>query len=138
LVFLLSIFGGCATNTERGAGIGAAGGALIGAAAFGSHSWQAALIGAVGGAIIGGLIGNAMDAQEKSKADAASTGRRVVYYDDNNRAVESTPGPLTKTIYEGNQRTDCRKVTTKVYDNGKVVVDKTEEVCTATKSSATY
>jgi len=140
LIFLLSIIGGCASNRERGAGIGAITGALIGAMAFGSNSWQAALIGAAGGAVIGLLVGDAMDAQtqESAKVNASANNERVVYYDDKNRAVESTPGPMTKTIYSGNQRTDCRKVTTRIYEDGRVVSDKTEEVCTATKTSKTY
>jgi len=136
--FLFSILGGCASNRERGAGIGAISGALLGAMAFGGNSWQAALIGGIGGAIVGGLIGDAVDAKEESKTRAASTGERVVYYDDNDQAVESTPLNRTKTIYADNMRTDCRKVQTKIYKNGNVVSDEINEVCTSTKSTSTY
>jgi phage tail tape-measure protein len=128
----------CATNRQTGALTGGSIGAMIGALAWQSNSWVGLLIGATAGALVGYVLGDINDQQEKAKTEAASTGRRVFYYNDKDQAVESVPGPLTKTIYENNQRTDCRKVTTRIFENGGVVSDKTEEVCTATKSSATY
>lgn len=137
VAFILTSFG-CATNRQTGAATLGAAGAAIGALAWQSNSWVGLIIGATAGALVGYVLGDIADQQEQAKVTSAETGKRVVYYNDKDQAVESTPGPRTKTIYEGNRRTDCRKVTTKIYENGEVVSNKTEEVCTATMSSNTY
>jgi uncharacterized protein YcfJ len=69
LVVILSlaavVLGGCAnaTNTQKGAGIGAllGGGAGYAIGKQGGHGTEGAVIGAVVGAVGGGLIGNQMD-----------------------------------------------------------------------------
>lgn len=53
------------TNTEKGAAIGAAGGAILGAAVSKDKRAKGAIIGAVGGGLAGGLVGNYMDNQRK-------------------------------------------------------------------------
>ena len=53
------------TSTETGALIGAAGGAVIGAAAYRKNRTKGALIGAVGGGLAGGAVGNYMDNQKR-------------------------------------------------------------------------
>jgi len=65
---------GCASNgvmqtdTGKGAVIGGAGGAAIGALIYQSNPWAGALIGAAGGALTGALVGDYMD---KRKQDLA-------------------------------------------------------------------
>src|SRR5207247_3202635 len=70
------ILAGCATDDsgrgafnrsgmETGAVLGAAGGALLGAVAYGTSSPKGVLIGAIGGGLAGGAVGAYMDGQEK-------------------------------------------------------------------------
>ena len=51
--------------TETGAVLGAAGGAILGAAAYGTHSGKGVLLGAIGGGLAGGAVGHYMDNQKK-------------------------------------------------------------------------
>jgi uncharacterized protein YcfJ len=57
-VGILGILASC-TQTERGATIGAASGAVIGGVV--SNSWQGAAIGAAAGVVAGALIGNSRE-----------------------------------------------------------------------------
>jgi outer membrane protein OmpA-like peptidoglycan-associated protein len=50
---------------ETGAVLGAAGGAIIGAMAYGTHSGKGVLLGAIGGGLAGGAVGAYMDGQKK-------------------------------------------------------------------------
>jgi outer membrane protein OmpA-like peptidoglycan-associated protein len=53
------------SNMETGAVLGAAGGAIIGAMAYGTHSGKGVLLGAIGGGLAGGAVGAYMDGQKK-------------------------------------------------------------------------
>jgi outer membrane protein OmpA-like peptidoglycan-associated protein len=73
VVLLCALMVGCtalqnANNTQKGAGIGVAGGALIGGLLGGGV--KGALIGAAIGGAAGGLIGNSMDKQADKIAEA--------------------------------------------------------------------
>jgi outer membrane protein OmpA-like peptidoglycan-associated protein len=70
------LLAGCATDDsgrgafnrsgmETGAVLGAAGGALLGAVAYGTSSPKGVLIGAIGGGLAGGAVGAYMDGQKK-------------------------------------------------------------------------
>ena len=136
VIFFVSMFAGCASdptryNTQRGAGIGGLIGGVIGAMSSQSHTWQGLLIGATIGTLVGAIAGNSVDQQEQAKRDALNNNSRVVYYDNHNGAVEVVPEPI-------NQRTDCRKVTTNIYENGQLVKSKIEEVCTGHKTTQSY
>ena len=131
-IFLISTLG-CATgsNQQSGAVAGAAGGAAIGGLIGGD--WLGALIGAGIGLVVGGAIGTAIDAEtaKSAKIEAARTNERVIYYtDDRNQAVESTPMESAST--------DCTKVRTKIYEQGRVISDVTEEVCRGKRTTRTY
>ncbi len=67
-----------ASNTAKGAGIGAVTGAVIGAATAGGNRNEAILTGAAAGAAVGGGIGYYMDRQEaKLRAELQGTGVQV-------------------------------------------------------------
>ena len=53
------------SNMETGAVLGAAGGAILGAVAYGTSSPKGVLIGAIGGGLAGGAVGAYMDSQKK-------------------------------------------------------------------------
>ncbi len=88
---------GCAntnlSNTQKGAGIGAVVGAILGKAT-GDHDKSRYAWGAAVGAIAGGAIGNYMDKQEEELREQLSdTGVDVVRDGDNIRLV--MPGDIT-------------------------------------------
>ncbi|WP_105200343.1 MULTISPECIES: OmpA family protein [unclassified Pseudoalteromonas] len=79
---------GCqATNTQKGAGIGAGVGAVLGKAT-GDHDDKRIFIGAAIGALAGAAVGNYMDNQEQAFRDElAGSGVEVVREGDNIRLV---------------------------------------------------
>src|SRR5512145_1126788 len=81
-------------NTRRGAGYGAAAGAVIGLLTGGNDKFQAAMIGAAAGALAGGAVGYYMDKQEaKLREQMAGTGVDVVRQGDN--ITLDMPGGVT-------------------------------------------
>jgi len=108
-------------NTQKGALIGAGAGALLGQAIGGNT--EGTLIGLAAGTILGGLVGNAVDQDYQVARDAAQYQKQVVYYDRNGSAVEAIPGTV-------DQKSNCRKVTKRVWQDGRVVSENVEEVCT--------
>jgi len=117
-------------NTQKGAAVGAAVGALFGQAI--GRDTEGTLLGAGIGTLLGSIIGNAVDQSHQAARDAAVTNKRVVYYDNQGGAVEAIPGPLNQ------QRTNCRKVTKRVWDKGTLISETVEEICEGEKTSGEY
>lgn len=117
-------------NTQRGAATGAAIGAIAGQ--IFKHSTAGTLAGAAIGTVAGALVGNVLDQsyQERAVMEAANSGKRIVYRDQRGCAVEAIPG-------EVNQQTRCRKVTKRVWIDGKMT-ETVEEVCEGTKIEDRY
>ena len=80
------------SNTAKGAGIGAAAGALAGAIFSGNR--KAVLIGAGVGALAGGAIGNYMD-REEAKLRAQLEGTGVSVTRDGDTIILNMPGNVT-------------------------------------------
>src|SRR5512141_3359987 len=81
-------------KTRKGAGYGAAAGAVVGLLTGGNDKFQAAMIGAAAGAIAGGAVGYYMDKQEaKLREQMAGTGVDVVRNGDN--ITLDMPGGVT-------------------------------------------
>ncbi len=134
LLILLVAAASCAAprhqyNTQRGAAIGAGLGAVAGQAI--GRNTEATLLGAGIGTLLGAIAGNAVDQSHQAAREAALTNRRVVYYDDTGGALEAIPGPV-------DQHTKCRKVAKRVWENGNLVSEKTEEVCEGEKFATYY
>ncbi len=102
-------------NTQRGAAIGAGTGALLGQAI--GRNTEGTLIGLAAGTIIGALVGNAVDQDYQAARDAAG----------NQSAQPGYP--------RLDQRTNCSKVTKRVWQDGKIVSETVEEVCRNQRSS---
>jgi outer membrane protein OmpA-like peptidoglycan-associated protein len=81
-------------KTRRGAGYGAAAGAVVGLLTAGSNPFKSAMIGAAVGALAGGAVGYYMDKQEaKLRQQMAGTGVEVVRQGDN--ITLDMPGNVT-------------------------------------------
>ena len=81
-------------KTRRGAGYGAAAGAVVGLLTAGSNPFKSAIIGAAAGALVGGAVGNYMDKQEaKLRQQMAGTGVDVVRNGDH--ITLDMPGNVT-------------------------------------------
>lgn len=106
-------------NTQAGAAAGAGTGALIGQAIGGNT--QSTLIGLTAGTILGALVGNAVDQDYQAARDAAQYGKPVIYYDKSGHAVEAIP--------EGTNDSNCQKVRKRIWEDGKLVKETVEEVC---------
>lgn len=143
-ICILFLVTGCAGTDKRysGAALGGALGGTIGALALQSNSWLGLAIGATAGTLGGWMIGTSLeDEARRSQTAAVNSGERVVYYNDRQQAVDSTP--VGQRYYYADQagnptRTNCQKVRTKVWEGDRVVSDKTEEVCTGNKTTQTY
>lgn len=129
LIVVLAIFvlsGGCVHippdryNTQKGAAIGAGAGALIGQAIGGNT--EGTLIGLAAGTILGALVGNSIDQDYQAVRDAVQNDKQVIYYDRQGSAVEVVP-------HDSDQKTNCRKVTKRVWKDGKLISETVEEIC---------
>lgn len=126
LPVLLAVLGSCAHyppdryNTQKGALIGAGAGALLGQAIGGNTAGT--LIGLGAGTILGGLVGNAVDQDYQAAREAARYDKKVVYYDEKGAAVEAIPKPVRGSP-------NCRTVTKRVWQDGKLVSETVEEIC---------
>lgn len=138
LLVVALLFGvvSCATvpddryNTQKGAAVGAGLGAIMGQAI--GRDTGSTLLGAGIGTLLGAIAGNAVDQGHQASRDAARTNKRVVYMDDQGGAVEAIPGQYNQ------QRTNCRKVTKRVWDKGSMVSETVEEICEGEKASSDY
>ena len=116
-------------NTQKGAVVGGGLGALLGQAIGGDS--EATMLGAGIGTVVGALAGNARDQEYQAARDAAAINKRVIYVDQQGRAVEAIP-------MQSSQQTNCRKVTKRQWDNGQMVSETIEEICEGEKSSRDY
>lgn len=81
-------------KTRKGAGYGAAAGAVVGLLTAGNNPFKSAMIGAAAGALVGGAAGNYMDKQEaKLRQQMAGSGVDVVRKGDN--ITLDMPGNVT-------------------------------------------
>ncbi len=105
-------------NTQTGALLGAGIGAVAGQAI--GRDTHATLLGAELGSIFGSIIGNAADQSAAAAKQATLPGTRSVYYDNNRGNFETVPF---------RQQNPCRKVTRRIWENGRLVKETVEETC---------
>ena len=135
LISIMLLSTSCATtqpdryNTQRGAMIGAGIGALMGQAI--GRDTEGTLLGAGIGTLVGAIAGNAVDQEHQAARDAARLNKRVVYLDKKGHAVEAIP-------VQNDQQTNCRKITKRQWDNGRLISETVEEICEGEKTSGEY
>ena len=100
-------------KTRRGAGYGAAAGAVVGLLTAGSNPFKSAIIGAAAGALVGGAVGSYMDKQEaKLRQQMAGTGVDVVRNGDH--ITLDMPGNVTFGFDSADLNAQCDPVLDKV------------------------
>jgi len=113
-------------KTRKGAGYGAAAGAVIGLLTGGNDKFEAAMIGAAAGALAGGAVGYYMDKQEaKLREQMAGTGVDVVRNGDN--ITLDVPGGVTFAFDSSNLNSQfypvLDKVSTTLAEYDKTIIE---------------
>jgi len=121
LPILLIAMTSCATNKgQKGAGVGAAGGAIIGQAI--GRNTEATLIGAAVGGLLGYIVGNEMDKYDRQRLnqtyESAPSGTPTTWHNpDNGNSYQVTPEPA---YYPPSQpQAPCRKAEILATIDGK-------------------
>jgi len=130
-VLLILVFSvtACATYQHEGAGAGGAVGGIAGAMLDSRNPWRGGVIGAVLGAIAGATIA---DVSVRGASEAATYGRPVEY------RTESGRGRYYAEPIDYDERTKCRKVREKVWEDDRLVRDSVKEVCEGQKIERRY
>ncbi len=131
LLFCGLLVASCATSerTYQGAGVGAAGGAGIGALIDRGNRWRGAAIGAAIGALLGGTL---TEINTRAAREAAAQNQPVTYRsEDGHTVVQAQPMGT-------DAHTHCRKVRTRTWKDGKLVKDEVKEVCESEKNENKY
>ncbi len=117
----------------EGAGAGALVGGIAGALLDSKNRWRGGVIGAGLGAVLGATIA---DISTRGSREAYQTGRPVEYRTEDGRGVYRAEP--TSDYYYKDPYTKCRKVSEKVWENGRVVKDTVKEVCESEKQERGY
>jgi outer membrane lipoprotein SlyB len=129
IVSLLGLTFGCTPYHAQGAGTGAAVGGISGAILDSRNPWRGGVIGGVLGAIVGATIA---DIQLKASQEAAMENRPVEYRTEDGRGVYwAEPQGY-------DERTRCRRVHEKIWEDGRLVRDQVREVCQGTGYERRY
>ncbi|MDI1471084.1 MAG: glycine zipper 2TM domain-containing protein [Thermodesulfovibrio sp.] len=117
----------------EGAGAGAVIGGIAGALLDKKNPWRGGVIGAGLGAVFGATIA---DISTRGSREAYQSGRPVEYRTEDGRGYYRAE-PASDYYYK-DPYTKCRKVSEKVWENGKLVKDTVKEICESEKQERTY
>lgn len=129
IVSLLGLTFGCTPYHAQGAETGAAVGGISGAILDSRNPWRGGVIGGVLGAVVGATIA---DIQLKASREAAMENKPVEYRTEDGRGVYRAD-PMG---YD--ERTKCRKIHEKVWEDGRLVKDQVREVCEGQRYERRY
>ncbi|MBI4655021.1 MAG: glycine zipper 2TM domain-containing protein [Nitrospirae bacterium] len=129
LLNLLWIAAGCTQYHAQGAGAGGVIGGIAGALLDRKNPWRGGVIGGALGALAGATL---TDISMRASQEAAASGRPVEYRTEDGRGVYRAE-PL-----EYDAQTKCRKVSEKVWQDGKIAKDQVREVCEGEKTERKY
>ena len=128
MVLLGSLFG-CTEPQMRGGAIGAGVGGVTGALLDSRNPWRGGLIGAGLGAAFGATLG---DISDRASREAAYANRPTYYRTEDGRG-EYRAEPIG---YD--ERTRCKKVHEKVWEDGRLIKDRVKEVCEGERYERRY
>jgi hypothetical protein len=123
LLLVVSFIGltySCTPYHAQGAGTGAVIGGVAGALLDHRNPWRGGVIGGVLGAVAGATIA---DISVRASHEAARENRPVEYRTEDGRGVYRAD-PMG---YD--ERTRCRKVQERVWEDGRLIKDEIREVC---------
>lgn len=117
----------------EGAGAGAVVGGIAGALLDSKNAWRGGVIGAALGAVFGATIA---DISTRGSRESYQSGRPVEYRTEDGRGYYRAEP--TSDYYYKDPQTKCRKVSEKVWENGKLVRDTVKEICESEKQERSY
>ncbi len=131
LLLILALFAvtACTQYHTEGAVTGGAIGGIAGALLDHRNPWRGGVIGAGLGAIAGATIA---DISVRGSREAYNTGRPVEYYTEDRR------GRYYAEPQGYDERTRCRKVRERVWEDDRLVKDTVREVCEGTRYERRY
>ncbi|MBI5634279.1 MAG: glycine zipper 2TM domain-containing protein [Nitrospirae bacterium] len=128
-VLFVSMVFGCTPYHSQGVSTGAAVGGVAGAILDHRNPWRGGVIGGLIGAITGATI-----------ADIGYRGGREAYYHDKpvEYYTEDRRGRYYAEPRGYNERTKCRKIREKIWEDGKLIRDEEREICEGQKYEPRY
>ncbi|MBI5102860.1 MAG: glycine zipper 2TM domain-containing protein [Nitrospirae bacterium] len=120
VISLLGLSWGCAPHQRQGTAAGAAVGGISGAILDSRNPWRGGIIGGVIGAIVGATIS---DISYRAAQEAAQHDRPVEYRTEDGRGLYRAE-PLGY-----NERTRCKRIHERVWEDGRLVRDREREIC---------
>lgn len=117
----------------EGAGAGAVVGGIAGALLDSKNPWRGGVIGAGLGAVLGATLA---DISVRGSREAYQSGKPVEYRTEDGRGYYRAE-PVSDTYYK-DPYTKCKKVSEKVWENGKLIKDTVKEVCESEKQERSY
>jgi len=127
--FTVSLMAGCTPRHTQGAAIGGTVGGVSGALLDHRNPWRGGVIGGVIGAITGATI---VEITDQGRREAYRSNRPVRYRTEDGRGrYEAEPRDY-------DERTRCRKVRERVWEDDRVIRDDIREVCEGERFEPRY
>ncbi len=120
IVSLLAVTAGCTGYHAQGAGTGAVVGGIGGAIIDHRNPWRGGIIGGVLGAIVGATLA---DISLQASREAALHDRPVEYRTEDGRGLYRAD-PMGY-----NERTRCKRIHERVWEDGRLIRDQEREIC---------
>lgn len=120
---------GCTPYHAQGVSTGAAIGATAGAIVDHRNPWRGGVVGGLIGALAGATIS---DVGYRGGQEAYNHDRPVEYYTDDRR------GRYYAEPRGYNERTKCKKIREKVWEDGRLIKDGEREICEGHKYEQRY
>ncbi len=120
MMAIASMLYSCTPAQVQGGGIGAGVGGVAGALLDHSNPWRGGLIGAALGGVFGATIG---DISDRASREAAEANKAALYRTEDGRGVYRAD-PLG---YD--ERTHCKKVRERIWEDNQLIKDRVREVC---------
>ncbi len=134
VVLFMSIASGCAEYRAQGTGDGALTGTATGAVLDHRNLWRGGVAGGVLGAVAGATV---EDISVKGSREAVEENRPIEYRTDDGRGRYYAE-PSSDYYYSDDGRARCRKVHERMWEDGRLVKDRSKDVCERVRSERRY